>query len=50
MKEVIYEELEYWGWECPECGYWNKIQDDPFYQESVTCECGESFKPVPVAA
>jgi hypothetical protein len=48
MKEVEYNELDYWGWECPECGHWNETQDDPGYQETVMCEeCPGEFIPVP---
>jgi hypothetical protein len=47
MKKVEFNELEYWGWECPECKEWNETQDDPNYQEQVDCgNCGESFEPV----
>lgn len=53
MEEVEYNELDYWGWECPKCGHWNETQDDPGYQETVFCEgeingnpCNGEFVPV----
>ena len=49
LEQVEYNELDYWGWECPdkECGHWNETQDDPAYQDSVTCDgCGKEYEPV----
>jgi len=47
MKEAKYSELEYWGWECPDCQNWNETQDDPSYDESIFCDkCGHEFEPI----
>ena len=44
MQEVKVEELDYWGWECPECKHWNETQDDPQYESTVECvNCEEHF-------
>ena len=47
MEEVEYQELDYWGWECPKCEHWIETQDDPADQDTVFCDaCGEEFEPV----
>ena len=50
MKEVKYHELDYWGWECPDCQNWNETQEDPAETETFFCEgkgCGGEFISVP---
>lgn len=46
MDKVKIEEILKWGFECPDCGHWNELDDDPFsYSEHVICEdCGNDFK------
>lgn len=44
MKTVKVEELQMWGFECPDCGHWNETGEDPTYYETITCdECGKEF-------
>ena len=46
MDKVEVQELTKYGWECPNCGGWNELDDDPGYSESVVCdECGAEFEP-----
>ena len=48
MKEVEYNELDRWGWECPDCAHWAEEEEDPAYQETLICEnCRLEFIPVP---
>ena len=48
IMDVEYEELDYWGWECPDCKGWNETQDDPAYSTTVQCDnCDTRFYPVP---
>ena len=47
MEEVTYEELDRWGWECS-CKYWNELEDDPNYMDTVICDnCFKEYIPVP---
>ena len=50
MDEVEYNKLDYWGWECPKCKYWNETQDDPGCEKTVLCvgkDCSGEFIPMP---
>lgn len=48
MEEVKYHVLEMWGWDCPECGYWNETGDDPIHANTLRCDvCDGEFVPVP---
>ena len=48
IMDVEYEELDYWGWECPDCKGWNETQEDPAYYTTVQCDnCDTRFYPVP---
>jgi len=48
IMDVEYEELDYWGWECPDCKAWNETQEDPAYSTTVQCDnCDLKFYPVP---
>lgn len=43
MTIEVYE-LERWGWDCPECGHFNEISEDPSYEEELYCfECEKTF-------
>lgn len=42
--KITFFEIEMWGWICPNCQQTNSIEDDPAYEESVTCfDCGEEY-------
>ena len=46
MEKVEVNPLDRWGWECPNCKGWNEEEEDPDYQESLTCEdCLKEFEP-----
>ena len=45
LKTVILEPLDRWGWNCPKCGAWNELEDDPNCQDEVACDiCERKFK------
>ena len=47
MESVEYHQLDRWYFECPGCGDFNELDDDPAYQESIECEnCREEYKPI----
>lgn len=44
MSEDDFMEERYWSWECPKCGQFNDLHEDPHYIEGVCCEeCKSEF-------
>jgi len=38
-------QVVYYGWNCPECGYYNELSEQPDDQEQLECEsCEEAFE------
>jgi hypothetical protein len=47
MEKVNIEPLDRGGWECPKCGDWMELEDDPNYMATVTCEgCEREYEPI----
>lgn len=41
---IDFQELDRWGWDCPNCGEWHEEDQDPKEADRVYCgECGGSF-------
>lgn len=45
LKRSLLTEEAYWVYECPNCGEYDEIYDDPKYTDEIFCQhCGERIK------
>ena len=45
MKIIELHPIDRWGWECPKCGDWNEIEENPGHTDAdIYCDgCGADF-------